>query len=92
VVDAAPAASVGFVSGGAEFFVPLEGQIDLGAEKERLTKELEYTQGFRDSVIKKLSNEKFVQNAKADLVERERQKLADAESKITALEQSLAGL
>jgi valyl-tRNA synthetase len=92
VVEAAPAASVGFVSGGVEFFVPLEGQIDLGAEKERLTKELEYTQGFRDSVLKKLSNEKFVANAKADLVERERQKLADAESKIAALEQSLAAL
>ncbi|WP_139922380.1 valine--tRNA ligase [Hymenobacter sp. DG01] len=92
VVDAAPAAAVGFVSGGAEFFVPLEGQIDLGAEKERLTKELEYAQGFRDSVLKKLANEKFVANAKADLVERERQKLADAEAKITALEQSLAAL
>ncbi|TGE04183.1 valine--tRNA ligase [Hymenobacter fodinae] len=91
-VEAAPAASVAFVSGGAEFFVPLEGQIDLGVEKERLTKELEYTQGFRESVLKKLSNEKFVANAKADLVERERQKLADAESKIAALEQSLAVL
>ena len=92
VVEAAPAAAVGFVSGGAEFFVPLEGQIDLGAEKERLTKEIEYAQGFRDSVLKKLANEKFVQNAKPDLVERERQKLADAEAKITALEQSLAAL
>lgn len=92
VVDAAPAAAVGFVSGGAEFFVPMEGQIDLGAEKERLTKELEYTQGFRESVLKKLSNEKFVQNAKPELVEKERQKLADADAKITALEQSLAAL
>ncbi|MBT9392531.1 valine--tRNA ligase [Hymenobacter sp. NST-14] len=92
VVREAPAASVGFVAGGAEFFVPLEGQIDLGAEKERLTKELEYAQGFRDSVLKKLANEKFVANAKPDLVERERQKLADAEAKITALEQSLAAL
>ena len=92
VVTEAPAASVGFVAGGSEFFVPLEGQIDLGAEKERLTKELEYAQGFRDSVLKKLANEKFVANAKADLVERERQKLADAEAKITALEQSLAGM
>ncbi|MBO3269485.1 valine--tRNA ligase [Hymenobacter defluvii] len=92
VVDVAPAAAVGFVSGGSEFFIPLEGQIDLGAEKERLTKELEYAQGFRDSVQKKLANEKFVQNAKPDLVERERQKLADAEAKITALEQSLAAL
>ena len=92
LVEAAPAASVGFVSGGAEFFVPLEGQIDLGAEKARLEKELEYAQGFRDSVQKKLSNEKFVQNAKPDVLERERQKLADAEAKIVALEQSLIGL
>jgi valyl-tRNA synthetase len=92
VVTDAPAASVGFVAGGAEFFVPLEGQIDLGAEKERLSKELEYAQGFRDSVLKKLANEKFVANAKPELVERERQKLADAEAKITALEQSLAAL
>ncbi|KAA9339669.1 valine--tRNA ligase [Hymenobacter busanensis] len=91
-VDAAPAASVGFVSGGVEFFVPLEGQIDLGAEKERLGKELEYTQGFRASVLQKLGNEKFVQNAKPELVEKERQKLADAEAKIAALEQSLAAL
>ncbi|SDY60843.1 Anticodon-binding domain of tRNA [Hymenobacter psychrophilus] len=92
VVEAAPAAAVGFVAGGAEFFVPLEGQIDLGAEKERLTKELEYAQGFRDSVSKKLSNEKFVANAKPELVERERQKLADAEAQIAALDQQLAGL
>ncbi|MBG8553596.1 valine--tRNA ligase [Hymenobacter guriensis] len=92
VVTEAPAASVSFVAGSSEFFVPLEGQIDLGAEKERLGKELEYAQGFRDSVLKKLANEKFVANAKPDLVERERQKLADAEAKITALEQSLAAL
>ncbi|OWP62380.1 valine--tRNA ligase [Hymenobacter amundsenii] len=92
VVAAAPAAAVGFVAGGAEFFVPLEGQIDLGAEKERLTKEIDYARGFRDSVNKKLSNEKFVANAKPELVERERQKLADAEAQIAALEQQLAGL
>ncbi|MCB2376773.1 valine--tRNA ligase [Hymenobacter sp. BT635] len=92
LVQDAPAASVGFVSGGGEFFVPLEGQIDLGAEKARLEKELEYTRGFRDTVLKKLSNEKFVQNAKPDVLERERQKQADAESKIAALEQSLAAL
>ncbi|GAA3948159.1 valine--tRNA ligase [Hymenobacter algoricola] len=92
VVDAAPAASVGFVSGGVEFFVPLEGQIDLGAEKERLEKEIDYARGFRDSVLKKLSNEKFVANAKPDVLERERQKLADAEAKITALEQGLTAL
>ena len=92
LVEAAPAASVSFVTGGAEFFVPLEGQIDLGAEKARLEKELEYAQGFRDSVLKKLSNEKFVQNAKPDVLERERQKLADAEVKIATLQQSLNSL
>ena len=92
VVTAAPAAAVGFVSGGVEFFVPLEGQIDFGAEKERLLKELEYAQGFRDSVLKKLSNEKFVQNAKPDVLEREQQKLADADAKIVALQQGLAGM
>ncbi|TGE20073.1 valine--tRNA ligase [Hymenobacter elongatus] len=91
-VPEAPAASVGFIAGGVEFFVPLEGQIDLGAEKVRLEKELEYTRGFRDTVVKKLSNEKFVQNAKVDVLERERQKQTDAEAKILALEQSLAAL
>ena len=92
VVAAAPAAAVGFVVGGTEFFVPLEGQVDAAAERERLQKELTYTIGFRDSVNKKLSNEKFVANAKPDVLERERQKLADAEAKIAALEQALKGL
>ena len=92
LVAAAPAAAVSFVLGGSEFFIPLEGQIDLGAERARLEKELDYACGFRDSVLKKLSNEKFVANAKPDVLERERQKLADAEAKITALEQALVGL
>ena len=92
VVAAAPAAAVGFVAGGAEFFVPLEGQLDVAAEKERIIKELEYTKGFREVTQKKLSNEKFVQNAKPELVERERQKLADADAKMAALEQQLAAL
>ncbi|GAB2479264.1 valine--tRNA ligase [Hymenobacter qilianensis] len=91
-VDAAPTGSVSFVLGTGEFFIPLEGHIDLGAERERLTKEIEYARGFLESVMKKLSNEKFVQNAKPDVLERERQKQADAEGKITALEQSLAAL
>ncbi|MGY2134024.1 valine--tRNA ligase [Hymenobacter sp. HD11105] len=91
-VDAAPAGAVSFVLGTGEFFIPLEGHIDLAAERERLTKEIEYARGFLESVMKKLSNEKFVQNAKPDVLERERQKQADAEGKITALEQSLAAL
>ncbi|SFP81285.1 valine--tRNA ligase [Hymenobacter arizonensis] len=90
--DAGPAASVSFVQGGSEFFIPLEGHIDMAAERARLEKELEYAQGFRESVLRKLGNEKFTQNAKPDVLERERQKLADAESKLAALEQSLAAL
>ena len=92
LVEAAPASAVGFVQGSTEFFVPLEMQVDAAAERARLEKELEYAKGFRDSVHKKLSNEKFVANAKPDVLERERQKLADAESKIAALEQALGAL
>jgi len=87
-----PPASVSFVLGSSEFFIPLEGQIDLAVERARLEKELEYARGFRESVQKKLGNEKFAQNAKPDVLERERQKLADADLKITALEQALEGL
>ncbi|GAB3847710.1 valine--tRNA ligase [Hymenobacter terrigena] len=90
--DAGPAASVSFVLGGSEFFIPLEGHIDMAAERARLEKELEYAQGFRESVQKKLGNEKFAQNAKPEVLEKERQKLADAEAKIAALAQSLAAL
>ena len=90
--DAGPAASVSFVLGGSEFFIPLEGHIDLATERARLEKELEYAQGFRGSVQRKLGNEKFAQNAKPEVLEKERQKLADAEAKIAALEQALKGL
>lgn len=65
---------------------------DAGAERERLQAEITYTEGFLQQVQTKLANEKFVANAKPDLVERERQKLADAEAKLAALRQSLAAL
>ena len=90
--DAGPAGAVSFVQGSSEFFIPLEGQIDVAAERARLEKELAYAQGFRESVQKKLGNEKFAANAKPDVLERERQKLADADAKIGALEQSLGVL
>ena len=90
--DEAPVGAVSFVQGGSEFFVPLDKQVDAAAERARVEKELGYAIGFRDSVNKKLSNEKFVANAKPDVLERERQKLADAESKIAALEQALKSL
>ncbi|GAA4350278.1 valine--tRNA ligase [Hymenobacter saemangeumensis] len=90
--EAGPAGAVSFVQGSGEFFIPMEGHIDLAAERARVEKELEYAQGFRESVMKKLGNEKFAQNAKPEVLERERQKLADAEGKITALEQALKSL
>jgi len=91
-VAEAPAGAVSFVQGGSEFFVPLDMQVDATTERARVEKELGYAIGFRDSVQKKLSNEKFVANAKPDVLERERQKLADAESKIAVLEQALKAL
>jgi len=75
-----------------EFFINLEGEIDVDAERENLTRELAYTEGFLNSVAKKLSNERFVQNANADVVEKERQKLADAEAKIVTLKEALIRL
>ncbi|MBK0402338.1 valine--tRNA ligase [Adhaeribacter sp. BT258] len=84
--------AISFVEGPDEFFVPMEGNIDLAAEKERLEKELEYAKGFLDAVSKKLSNERFVNGAPAIVLEKEYQKKADAEAKIKALEQSLAAL
>jgi valyl-tRNA synthetase len=75
-----------------EYFIPITGNIDITAEIEKLTEELDYIQGFLKSVQLKLSNEKFVANAKAEIIENERKKEADALAKITTIEQSLAGL
>ncbi|SOD11881.1 valine--tRNA ligase [Pedobacter xixiisoli] len=81
-----------FMVGKDEFFIPLSQNVDADAEKERLTKELQYLEGFLKSVDAKLSNERFVQNAKPEIIENERNKKADAESKITIIKESLAAL
>lgn len=73
-------------------YVATETAIDTSAQKEQLQKDLEYQKGFLASVEKKLSNERFVQNAKPEVVELERKKKADAEAKIRAIEESLAAL
>lgn len=88
----APASAAGFVVKGIEYFVPLEGLVDAGEEKEKLEKELEYTKGFLMSVTKKLSNERFVSGAPEQVVQAEKNKQADAEAKIKALEEQLAVL
>ncbi|MCC9136250.1 valine--tRNA ligase [Pontibacter silvestris] len=84
--------AISFIEAGDEFFIPMAGNIDVAAERERLTKELEYTKGFLNSVAKKLSNERFVNGAPEAVIANERKKQADAEAKIKAIEQSLASL
>ena len=84
--------SVGFMVLNAEFFVPLAGNINVEEEKARLSKELEYNQGFLKSVRAKLGNERFVANAKAEVIDIERKKESDALNKIKLIEEQLAGL
>ena len=75
-----------------EFFVPLIGNIDVKAEIESIQKEIFYLKGFLKAVEAKLSNERFMQNAKAEVVANEQNKKADAKVKIKILEESLAAL
>ena len=84
--------AAGFVTLDAEFFVPLGIKLDIGAERERIEKEIDYLNGFLKSVNAKLSNDKFVSFAKAEVVENERKKLADAEAKKKVLEIQLSSL
>jgi valyl-tRNA synthetase len=78
--------------GNAEFTIQMEGKIDVAKERETILKDIEYQRGFMASVDKKLSNEKFVAGAPPQVLEMERKKKADAESKIKALEESLGRL
>ena len=75
-----------------EYFVPMDGAIDIEAEIVKIKEELDYTKGFLLSVQKKLSNERFVNNAPENVIALERKKQADAEAKIETLEKSLASL
>ncbi len=84
--------SVSFLVGTTEFSIPLGNNIDIEAELKRLNDELKYLEGFLKSVAAKLSNEKFVANAKSEIVDNERKKQADAESKIKTIKESIANL
>ena len=86
------AAAMSFLVGTTEFEVPMASNIDVEAELARLHKEYEYYKGFKASVEKKLSNERFVGNAPAAVVENERNKLADAEQKLASIAASIAAL
>jgi valyl-tRNA synthetase len=75
-----------------EYFIPVSGAVDLLAEIEKLRDELTYTRGFLQSVQRKLSNERFINNAPEQVVAMEKKKAADAEAKIETLQKSLASL
>lgn len=81
-----------FLVRSTEFYIPIEGTIDLEKEREALEKDLKYQLGFLESVSRKLSNEKFVASAPAKVIEGERRKKADAEARIRVLQESLARL
>ncbi|MBO0933955.1 valine--tRNA ligase [Fibrella aquatilis] len=89
---ARPDNATSFLIKGDEFYVDLADELDPAQELINAQKDLDYQTGFRDSVMKKLSNEKFVANAKPEVVERERQKIADANAKIAALEERIKQL
>ena len=86
------AGTTSFVVKSTEFFIPLKAGTDHAAELAKLQEELKYTLGFRDSVLKKLSNERFVANAKPEVVDVERKKLADAEARMRVLEAQIETL
>lgn len=84
--------AVQFVVKQTEYYVPLGDLVDKKEEIAKLQKELDYTKGFLKGVMKKLSNERFVNNAPEAVVAKEKAKQADAEAKIKALEEQIAGL
>mgnify|MGYP003297362140 FL=1 len=86
------AAAAAFIVKTTQYFVPLAGMIDTEAERAKLEQDLAYYEGFLKSVMAKLSNERFVQNAPEKVVANERAKQADAEAKITAIKEQLTAL
>ena len=91
-VEAKAEGAASFMVGTTEYAVPLGNLIDVEAEIARMEAELKHKEGFLAGVMKKLSNEKFVNNAPAAVIELERKKQADAESIIRSLKESIAAL
>ena len=87
-----PAGALSFMVGTMECFVPMPENVNKDEELKKLQEELKYTEGFLASVLKKLSNEKFVNGAPAAVIEKERNKQRDAETKIAALKAQIAAL
>ena len=86
------ATAAAFIVKTTQYFVPMEGKIDREAELKKLGDDLSYYEGFLASVMKKLSNERFVSSAPEKVVANERAKQADAEAKIAAIKEQMAAL
>jgi valyl-tRNA synthetase len=91
-ISGKPEGAASFMVGTIQYFIPLGEKLDIAAEIEKISQELEYNRGFLMSVMKKLANEKFVQNAPAQVLDLERKKKQDSESKIESLESRLREL
>jgi len=87
-----PSNGMPVIVGVHEIWVELSVEIDIDKEREELQKEKIYYDGFIASVKKKLENERFVQNAKPEIVEVERKKLSDASEKLSIIEKRLSQL
>lgn len=91
-VESKSEGAAAFMVGTTEYAVPLGNLINVEEELKKLEADLKYQEGFLQSVLKKLSNEKFVSKAPANVIEMERKKQADAETKIAALKESISAL
>jgi valyl-tRNA synthetase len=87
-----PSGSVGFMIGTTEYYIPLEHEIDAESERVKILADLKYYRGFLETIMKKLDNDRFVQNAPLAVLELERKKKADTELKIKSLEESMKSL
>ena len=92
VITEKPVGALSFMIGTTECFVPMSQNVNKEEELKKLQEDLKYTEGFLNSVLKKLSNEKFVNGAPAAVIEKERNKQRDAETKIAALKSQIEAL
>ena len=92
VITEKPSGALSFMIGTTECFVPMSQNVNKEEELKKLQEDLKYAEGFLNSVLKKLSNEKFVNGAPAAVIEKERNKQRDAETKIAALKAQIAAL
>ena len=87
-----PSGAASFMIGTEEYFIPLDREIDAEGERVKIMADLDYYRGFLKSVMARLGNERFVQNAPQEVIELEKKKKSDTELKIRSLEESLRSL